>query len=131
LGDTGTGHWRIGAGDIGFASATTQQLHVNANGLLHNTRHQQKQGASVASATTITLGNDGNVFPISGTTVITTISTTNWQAGSRVTLIFGTGTASQVTNAGNITFRSGTSLTTTTNGAWDFIYDGTAWRCQN
>ena len=129
--NVGSGLFQAATDDLGWSAAGTQQLHVNANGLIHNTRHQLKQGAAVASATTITLGNDGNVFPITGTTVIQTITTTNWQAGSRVTLIFGTGTASQVTNAGNITFRSGTALTTTTNGAWDFIYDGTAWRCQN
>ena len=129
--NVGSGLFQAATDDLGWSAAGTQQLHVNANGLIHNTRHQTGKGAAVASATTITLGNDGNVFPITGTTVITTITTTNWQAGSRVTLIFGTGTASQVTNAGNITFRSGTSLTTTTNGAWDFIYDGTAWRCQN
>src|ERR1700690_374699 len=116
---------------IGWSAGGIKQLLTDTNGLQHSTRHQTNKGASIASATTITLGNDGNRFPITGTTVIQTITTPNWQSGSRVTLIFGTGTAAQVTNAGNITFRSGTTLTTTTNGSWDFIYDGTAWRCQN
>jgi len=126
--DTGTGMWRIGAGDVGFGSATVQQYHINANGLIHNTRHQLKQGASIASATTITLGNDGNVFTITGTTVITTITTTNWQAGSRITLIFTTGAAGMIGTGGNITNRAAGATTTTANSAWDLVYDGTAWR---
>lgn len=46
------------------------------------------QGADVASANDLTLGADGNVFEITGTTQINAITTANWQTGSIVVLIF-------------------------------------------
>jgi len=127
--DTGTGMWRIGAGDIGFGSATVQQYHINANGLIHNTRHQQKVGATVASATTITLGNDGNVFPISGTTPITGITTTNWQAGSIVVLIPASAsiTLGHLTTAGGIRTKTGAAVAPVASNAYMLVYDGTTW----
>lgn len=46
------------------------------------------QGADVASAGDLTLGSDGNVFEITGTTTINAITTTGWQNGTRITLLF-------------------------------------------
>lgn len=46
------------------------------------------EGAAVASAAQVTLGSDGNVFHITGTTQTDLILNTNWQGGSTVTLIF-------------------------------------------
>lgn len=47
-----------------------------------------RQGATVASTGSLVLGNDGNVFVISGTTQINLISNINWPAGSEITLVF-------------------------------------------
>lgn len=58
--------------------------------LTSNGRIQGRQSDStVASATTITLGADGNAFEITGTTTINKIAVTGWQAGSIITLRFG------------------------------------------
>ena len=46
------------------------------------------QGADVASANDLTLGADGNVFEITGTTQINAITTTNWINGSTISLLF-------------------------------------------
>jgi hypothetical protein len=113
---------------IGWSAGGIKQLLVDTNGLQHATRHQWNKGASIASATTITLGNDGNVFTITGTTPIATITSTNWQAGAEITLIFTTGAASMIAVSGNITTRGAAAVTTTANSAWKFTWDGTAWR---
>jgi hypothetical protein len=126
--ESSTGFYRIASGDTGYSANNSAQWHTNGNGLLHTGRHQQKQGASVASATTITLGNDGNVFPITGTTAITGITTTNWQAGSIVVLV----TASAVnlghlTSAGGVRTKTGAAVTTVAGNAYMLVYDGTTW----
>ena len=65
-----------------------------------------KQGADVASAAgAIALGADGNSFEITGTNAITLISSTNWQNGSIVTLVF-TSTATLTDGTAN----SGTDI---------------------
>lgn len=127
--DTGTGMWRIGAGDIGFASATTQQFHVNANGLQHNTRHQQGKGATVASAATITLGNDGNVFVLSGTTPVTAITTTGWQSGSIIVLIPNSAsiTLGHSASAGGIKTKTGSPVVPVLGSPYMLVYDGSTW----
>jgi len=94
------------------------------------------QGAVVASAGTVTLGDDGNVFHISGTTTINYLTTTRWTAGDIIVLIFdasvtvahNTGTVPANTaplllaGAGNLSATAGDTLT--------LVYDGTAsaWR---
>jgi hypothetical protein len=118
---------------IGWSAGGVKQLLVDTNGLQHATRHQLVQGATVASAATITLGNDGNVFPISGTTVINSITNTGWQTGSVIYLKFLTGVVSQVTVAGNIRPRTGAVQTTTPVGGaatlyvMQLVFDGTNW----
>lgn len=60
-----------------------------------------KQGADVASvAGAIALGSDGNVFEITGTNAITLITSTGWQNGSEITLLF-TSTASLTDGTAN------------------------------
>jgi len=51
-------------------------------------RIQGSEGAPVASTTNLTLGSDGNVFQITGTTTIDNIIATGWQSGSVVRLYF-------------------------------------------
>ena len=46
------------------------------------------QGVDVASANDLTLGDDGNVFEITGATQINAITNTNWPSGSTITLLF-------------------------------------------
>lgn len=63
-------------------------LWVDAGSSRFDGRILGNQGADVASATAVTLGSDGNVFEITGTTQINTITVTGWQNGSIVTLLF-------------------------------------------
>ncbi len=46
------------------------------------------QGAGVTAANNLSLGTDGNVFEITGTTQINLISNVGWQNGASVTLLF-------------------------------------------
>lgn len=59
----------------------------SSNGVRVERRLQGKQGSDVASANDLTLG-DGNTFEITGTTQINAITTTNWQNGAEVNLLF-------------------------------------------
>lgn len=56
--------------------------------LLMTGRLEAGQGADVAAANDLTLGADGNVFEITGTTQINAITTATWQNGSYITLLF-------------------------------------------
>lgn len=57
-------------------------------GMTSTGRVLDAQGADVGSANNLTLGNDGNVFEITGGTQINAITSANWQNGSVVTLLF-------------------------------------------
>lgn len=72
---------------IGTASKSTCMT-FNAVRTSMSNRLQFAQGADVGSANDLTLGDDGNVFEITGSTQINDITTTNWQLGSQVVLIF-------------------------------------------
>jgi hypothetical protein len=63
---------------------------VTASGGFTNSggRNLDRQGADVASAGNLTLGSDGNVFEITGTTTINAITTAGWQTGAIITLVF-------------------------------------------
>ncbi len=63
-------------------------LWVDADATRLDGRLLTAQGADVASANDLTLGGDGNTFEITGTTQVNAITTTNWQNGSRITLLF-------------------------------------------
>lgn len=82
---------------------------------------KQAQGANVASATTTTLGEDGNMFKITGTTTITSV--TIKAAGTVVVLWF----------AGILTFTDGSNLvlqgnfTTAADDTITLVSDGTNW----
>jgi hypothetical protein len=128
--DTTSGSYLVSSGNVGHSASSALQFTVTPNGLTHQTRHQQGKGASIASATTITLGNDGNVFPVTGTTAITGITTTNWQAGSIVVLIpassLNLGTTTPTT--GQIQTKSGAAVTTVAGNAYMLCYDGNIWK---
>lgn len=79
-------------------------------------------GANVASASSMTLGNDGNSFKITGTTSINNI--TIRPAGSIVNLLF-TG-ALTVNTGGNILLNNG-AFVTSNHATLELISDGTNW----
>lgn len=107
---------------IGPASASgddftlTDDLIAGGDIITTGGRFQKKQGADVASATNLTLGSDGNVFEITGTTKIDLISNVGWQNGSEITLFF-TSTA----NVDHGTVTSGTNITIKLDGSVDFV----------
>ena len=85
---------------------------INQSGDLRGRRILGRVGADVASGLRITLGN-GNYFLVTGTTGISYINKTDWEAGSVITLEFGSNLTVQnaempdlVTDAGLI-FKSG------------------------
>lgn len=71
---------------LGVAQAFT--LDNTFANIIHTGRHQYDKGVDVASADAPTLGGDGNVFDITGTTTINHIQNTGWQVGSKITLHF-------------------------------------------
>lgn len=98
-------------------------------------RFMADKGADVASADAITLGSDGNVFDITGTTTINHIMNTGWQIGSTITLHFDD-SLTLTHNAGSLTgdeadmFLAGNENFVTTAG--DIItfvlHDATSWQ---
>lgn len=92
------------------------------------------KGADVASATNVTLGSDGNIFDITGTTTIARINPTNFKAGAMIVLQFDG--ACTLTNAAGTDTAVAVSLALT--GAADYVtvagdvlgfyYDGTVWQ---
>lgn len=124
-----------GADPIVFGAGDVEAFRASAQAHLTMTRRlQTKAGANVASGTTITLGGDGNAFPITGTTAINHITTTDWQSGSLVTLFFST--AVTIThNAGAppggtaaILLAGAANFSATANDTLTLRYDGTNWR---
>ena len=97
--------------------------------LLHSNRHQWAKGADVASASTLTLGDDGNFFHITGTTTINQITPTNWQAGSTVILYF-TGSLTVTHNSGgtnDIMLASGANKSAVAGNTLQLTFNGTDW----
>lgn len=77
---------------VAGSSSTLQSLATRAeitqlDGLKMSSRFQRKQGTDAASATNLTLSNDGSVFELTGTTKVDLINNTNWQDGATITLI--------------------------------------------
>ncbi len=141
IGETATGLYQTAAHQIGFAcngvlAATlsgTSLTMASAVGLVMTAAAiQLASGGSVASASTITLGQGGNVFTISGTTTINLITSTGWQTGSVVTLLFGTTITIKnnqaPSGAGAAMLLSGASdMSAIANSSLTLVYNGTAW----
>lgn len=98
-----------------------------------STRFEMAQGAAVAAANNLTLGVDGNLFSITGSTQINAITIANWQAGSEIAFIF-TGTPLLKNNTAG---GGGTAVLSLAGGvdylaaAGDYIkfaYNGTVWK---
>lgn len=99
-------------------------------------RLQTKMGANVASASTLTLGADGNVFPITGTATINHVTVADWQAGSPFDLLFST-SLTVTHNAGAppggtvpILIDGAANFSATANDILRCVYDGTVVRAQ-
>lgn len=97
-----------------------------------DSRLQEDLGASIASANSLTLGNDGNTFTITGTTQINAITTANWQAGSVVRLIFSSTPTVKHNTAGGggtavIQLSGATDFVAAANDVLTLVYDGTDW----
>jgi hypothetical protein len=114
--------------DVGTETATGQKFYVAG-------RAGSARGANVASGGTTTLGADGNAFPITGTTTINYITTTNWAAGASVVLEFST-SVTLTHNAGSVPggtaalkFVSGADFAAVSGDRLRLHYDGTNW-CQ-
>ncbi len=90
------------------------------------------KGAAVAAANNLVLGADGNVFHITGATQINLLASTNFQAGSTVTLIFDStplvkhNTAVSGANK-PILLVGGVDWTPAANDVLTLTYDGTSW----
>lgn len=96
-------------------------------------RFKIDKGADITAAGDLTLGTDGNFFKITGNTTVNAITTSNWQAGSEVTLWFsGTPTVSHNTAGGGgtalIQLDSQVSMSAVSGTILKLIYDGTVWR---
>ena len=107
----------------------------NCGGLVMTGRIQGSKGSDVAASGTITLG-DANYFDITGTSVtIDFMTTTNWQAGSRVTLQFDQSSITVTSSAGSppantaeFALESGSNFVSQGGDTLSIIFDGTFWR---
>lgn len=123
---------------IPITLATNNILRATWNGTTGNltfvNRVENNFGATVSSAGSMTLGNDGNAFFISGTTSINNMETSNWQAGSIVTLM-PTGNLTVQHKAGASGSLKDFSLTgsvnfsmTNNSSTLTVLFDGALWR---
>jgi hypothetical protein len=108
--DVGLG--RVGAGIFKITSGDNA---TSIRGLLGG-------GAAVASATALPVPT-GNVFHVTGTTTITSITSTNFESGACVTMIFD---GILTLTAGNNLKMAG-NFVTTANDTISLCYDGTNW----
>lgn len=104
----------VAAGSVTLTNAYS--LWVDAGTTRLDGRLTPAQGADVASANDLTLGTDGNVFEITGTTQINAITTAGWTLGSYITMIF----ASTPTVKHNTAGGAGTAVILLA-GAADFV----------
>jgi len=131
--DTNTGIYSDTADTIRFTTGGTLRTSISTVATLHTLRNELSKGSDVASANDLTLGTGGNTFVITGTTQINAITTTNWQAGSEINLIFsGVVTVKHNTAGGANTARlflaGSLDLVTANNTLICFVYDGTQWQ---
>jgi len=97
--------------------------------LIHTGRHQTDKGSDIASTGIITLGGDGNVFDITGTTTINEILATDWQAGSKIVLRFD-GILTVTNNSGgtnDILTADGANFVTAAGDKLYLFFNGTDW----
>lgn len=107
---------------------------VSGRRVWQRTRVNWNKGTAVASAALLALPNDGNVFALTGTTTITHLATTNWNAGAIVVLLFDTSitvtdtAGSNPSGYGSILLASGANMSATADDTLSLVFDGTNWR---
>ncbi|MEI7741506.1 MAG: hypothetical protein WCJ29_03295 [bacterium] len=107
------------------STAATLLLNAGASNISLTGSLVQQNGTPVASTASMTLGS-GNVFVISGTADITSITTSAPEAGKTVTLIFsGTFGVAGVVDGGNLKLAS--TLAYTPDDTLTLVSDGTNW----
>ncbi len=113
-----------GAGDmlLGTAQTITAAKTMTARFLLG-------KGTDEASASELTLATNGNIFDITGTTTINTISPTDWTAGAIVSLQFD-GILTVTHNSGgvnDILLGNQANMTTAAGDVLSLFFNGTDW----
>lgn len=101
-------------------------------GVVWSGRVNPAQGADVSSATTITLGNDGNFFNITGTTTLVGIAIAGWTAGA-VIYLKTTGSQTWTNNGspgagyGKLLLVGAANVSMTANDLMILVFNGTDW----
>lgn len=125
---TGPVNHLVGNTHIGSTGTAVTKLQIT------NGRFAQAKGNDVTVANTLTLGGDGNVFKVtaSGNTSLFNIVSTNWPAGSVVTLIFtGPHTVLHNNTSGGgaaILLAGSIPINVANNATLTLVFDGTAWQ---
>lgn len=122
-----TGEYCFTSGAIGAASDTCYaRVSAGVSALTSGPQNTRRSlfggGAAVASATALPVPT-GRVFHVTGTTVITSITSTNFQAGVCITMIFDGITT--LTDGSNLVLAG--NFVTTADDTWSGCYDGTNW----
>lgn len=110
------------------------RLHVALGNIRADGRIKASKGVDIASASTFTAGADGNFFTVTGSTNIDFITTSDWTAGSELTLEFtGTptlnhNTAAPPANTAPLFLSASTPFVCTVGCVLKFIYNGTVWK---
>lgn len=114
--------------DILFREVTTELFKINeVSGFVASRRIQGLKGADVASGSTITLV-DGNFFDVTGTTQIDAMISTNWQAGSVVSLHFDAGVTVGHNIGGDGFFLAGAvNFVATADDTLTVVWNGNRW----
>ncbi len=107
--------------------------HFQGDLTVYDGRFQLDKGIDVVAANDLTLGSDGNVFKITGSTQINAITTTNWQAGVTISLIFSAGVTVKHNTAGGagtapMLLSGSVDYVAAANGVLTLLYDGTNWQ---
>ena len=118
---------------LGINGVSYQIDKITQKMTMASTRFQTDMGADIASTTNTTLGLDGNVFNITGTTTIDLIESANWQEGSQIILKLDDGLrlSNNVAPSGSmasIITASGANAVIPADGLVQLVYSKGAWR---
>ena len=118
----GSGAPTINTLDTGIRRYSAGVLALSSNGA--NTSALLGGGAAVASATALPVPT-GRVFHVTGTTTVTSITSTNYQSGAVITMIFDASLT--FTHGNNIILAGAADFSATANDTLTMVYDGTNW----
>lgn len=134
----GEGAWYVKSDGLPyFKSPEAGEVSLSASGGLNVTgdlvittgRVMQGKGADTASASNILTLGDGNIFAVTSSEVVNTITTTGWNAGSLIILQASNASGFSLSNsAGNVRLSAGADLSLAQNQSVILWFDGTNWR---